>query len=120
MKMPKLFAALAFTAVTATSLALPATASASSFMDEATRKVHGEHYRDAKVRPVHYKDRYDRRQDYRGHKHSRWAPSRDRHDRGHHYGHHKHSYRYDYRPVERDHHRYGDDLRVRILYDLVL
>ena len=132
MKKPTLISSLAVAAIAAASLALPATASASSFMDEATKRVKAEHLREAKALPVHYADRhYDgrrddrrhrdyRRDDRRGHGHTRWEPPRYRHDHGHHYGQHKRDYRYDYRPVERHQHRHNDDLRVRILYDLVL
>ena len=123
MKKPNLISALAIVAVTATTLTLPATASASSYTREEVRVVRDDHQRDPNFHRVHNVDRryIKRHRDYRGHSHSRWAPTRHHHDRGHHYGHkHKHQQRYDYRPVERHQRRHNDDLRVRILYDLHL
>ncbi len=125
MKKPNLISALAIAAVTATSLTLPATASATSYTREEVRVVRDDHQRNPSLHRVHDVDRryIKRHRDYRGHghSHSRWAPTRHHHDRGHHYGHkHKHQQRYDYRPVERHQRRHNDDLRVRILYDLHL
>lgn len=123
MKKPNLISALAIAAVAAASVILPGTASAASFKHEESKVMRSEHPGAAKAQLVHYVDRHD----YRGHGHSRWAPSpRYQHDRGRHYGHqkhyrhHEHGRRYDYRPVERRHHRHNDDLRVRIFYDLHL
>lgn len=120
MKKSTLISTLAVAAITMGSLALPGTASASSFKHDAERAVSSVQHqqRDHNVRRVHDTDRrYTRR--HRDHGHTRWAPSH-RHDRGHHHGHRKHVYRYDYRPVERYRHRHDDDLRVRIYYDLHL
>ncbi len=121
MKKPNLLSALAIAAVASASLALPATASASSFKHEELKKVHGEHYRDHQGRRDHGVDhRYiGRHRDYRRPGNTRWAPSPSRHDRGHHYGHY-HGHRYDYRPVERYRHYHDDDVRLRIFYDLHL
>lgn len=116
MNKPTLISALAAAALTA-SFVLPGSASAASFMDQATQQIRGEQPRDHTPRRDEgrrdvERRRDDRRQPAQGH----WAPSRYRHDYGHQY-----RYRYDrhHRPVVR-HHYPIDDVRLRILYDLHL
>lgn len=117
MKKPALISALALAAVAAASLALPASASAASFRELAAGQGRAEPQR------VHERrhdggDLYNhQRRDSHHHGSSRWAPSPHYRDRGH-YG-HRHHYRYGYRPTQH-YHRYNDDLRVRIVYDLHL
>jgi Ni/Co efflux regulator RcnB len=118
MKKPALISTLAFAAIAATSLALPATASASAFQNVVEKQQRGEQHR------VHNVTRH---RDDRKHGHTRWAPSPRHshrgHDYGHHYGHHygrQHKHRYDNRPTEHYRHHRNDDVRVRIFYDLHL
>ena len=112
MKKPTLLSALAVAVIATASLALPATASASSFRHEEVKKVHGDGHRGHDV-----DRRYiERRRDSRHHGQTRWAPPR--HYRQHGYG-HRHGHRYGHRPIERYRHHH-DDVRLRLFYDLHL
>ena len=111
MKKPTLISALTVAVIATAGMALPAGASAATFAGEAVKKVHADNYRGHRDHRGVDRRYIERHHDYRRYGHSRWAPPRHQHRHGHHYG-HKQGYGY--------RHRYDDDIRVRIFYDLHL